>query len=183
MTNSQLPPVFETERLLLRPIQLADAESYEKNFVDYEVIAHLSALVPWPYPKGGVKEFLNSIIIPGQGTDRWTWVICLPTQPSEVIGCIDLWRDGAPEHRGFWLAKKYWNKGYMTEAVIPTTEFAFEKLGFERLIFTNAVGNKRSRRIKEKTGAKLIGTAPKNFVDPSYKEQEIWELTKEAWKV
>lgn len=73
--------------------------------------------------------------------------------PKELIGAIELRRKGEPDNRGFWLAKKHWGRGIMTEAVIPVLEYAFNELGFEKLIFSNAVGNKRSHRIKEKTGA------------------------------
>ena len=54
-------------------------------------------------------------------------------------------------------------------------------LGFEVLVFANAVGNLRSRRIKEKTGARLLRTEPAEFVDPSFKDREIWELSKSEW--
>ena len=69
----------------------------------------------------------------------------------------------------------------MTEAVGPVTQYAFETLGFEKMIFNNAKGNVRSRRVKEKSGARLIGVVPAKFVNPEYTEQEIWELTKEMW--
>lgn len=69
----------------------------------------------------------------------------------------------------------------MTEAVNPVIEYAFTQLGFEKLIFANAVGNDRSRRVKEKTGAKYIENRPAKFVNSEYTEHEIWELTKENW--
>jgi RimJ/RimL family protein N-acetyltransferase len=174
-------PTFYTSRLILRPITLSDSESYEKNFVDYDVISHLSALVPWPYPKGGVAQFLSNVILPPQGDTRWTWGICLKTNPSEVIGCVDIWREGRPENRGFWLGKRFWGQGIMTEAVQPVTDYAFRELEFKRLVFANAVGNNRSRRIKEKTGARLLHIAPAQFVNPAYTEHEVWELTQEDW--
>ena len=37
---------LETKRLILKGLELSDAESYEKNFVDYEVIRFLSDQVP-----------------------------------------------------------------------------------------------------------------------------------------
>jgi RimJ/RimL family protein N-acetyltransferase len=67
--------------------------------------------------------------------------------------------------------------------VVPINDYAFNKLGFEKLVFANAVGNLKSRRIKEKTGAKFIGIRPSKYVDPKYKEQEIWELTKKDWEL
>lgn len=175
-------PVFETERLILRGITLQDIPSYQKHFVDYEVIQHLSALVPWPYPADGVKLFVENFILPNQGKNRWMWGIFLKTNPDELIGGVDLWRDGKPENRGFWLGKAFWGKGLMTEAVKPVMDYAFDVLGFEKMILSNAVGNVRSRRVKEKSGAKLIGTKPTKFVSPKYSESELWEITKEDWK-
>jgi RimJ/RimL family protein N-acetyltransferase len=70
----------------------------------------------------------------------------------------------------------------MTEAVLPITDYAFDSLGFERLFFSNAVGNQRSRRVKEKTGARFLRTEPANFVNPIYAGREVWELTKDEWR-
>ena len=43
----------------------------------------------------------------------------------------------------------------MTEAVQPILNYAFNELGFRKLAFANAVQNKASRRIKEKTGCQI----------------------------
>jgi RimJ/RimL family protein N-acetyltransferase len=174
-------PQFYTERLILRAVTIEDAYSYEKNFVDYEVIRHLSATVPWPYPKNGIIDFINNYILPNQGKQHWIWGIFLKQDSEELIGVVDLWRVGRPENRGFWLARKHWGKGLMTEAVFPVMDYAFNELGFDKLVFANAVGNMASRKIKEKTGAKLVDIRPANFVDPQYVEHEIWELTKSDW--
>jgi RimJ/RimL family protein N-acetyltransferase len=69
----------------------------------------------------------------------------------------------------------------MTEAVVPVMDYAFNDLGFEKLIFSNALENIKSRRIKEKTGATLVGLRSANFVDPKLKQAETWELSKENW--
>jgi RimJ/RimL family protein N-acetyltransferase len=94
---------------------------------------------------------------------------------------VDLWREGKPESRGFWLGRKFWGQGLMTEAVEPVIDHAFDELGFEKLIFSNALGNERSRRIKEKTGARLLGVEPAKFVDPQFTQHELWELEKADW--
>lgn len=179
---SERLPTLKTQRLLLHPISLDYCSDYAKYFVDYEVIRHLSSAVPWPYPTDGVSDFLRAVILPPQGKDRWTWGLFLQDNPNELIGCIDLWKKGCPENRGFWLGRPFWGKGLMTEAVARVTDFAFNELGFDRLIFSNALGNMRSRRIKEKTGARFLGTRPAKFVDPAITEAETWELTKGDWK-
>ncbi len=175
-------PIFETRRLLLRGVTLEDAPAYQKHFVNYEVISQLSDRVPWPYPENGAEYFIRTQILPRQGIDKWVWGIFLKENPGELIGCVDLWREGSPENRGFWLGRDFWGNGYMTEAVTPIMDYAFGQLGFERLVFANAVGNRRSRRVKEKTGARRLYTAPAKFVDPAYTEHEVWELLKEEWQ-
>jgi ribosomal-protein-alanine N-acetyltransferase len=176
-------PTFETKRLILRPVVESDAISWQKHFDDYEVIRNLSAHVPWPYPKDGVLSFLKSSILPTQGKDQWVWGLFLKEAPDELVGVVHLWREGRPEHRGFWLSRKHWGKGLMTEAVEPVMDHAFDELNFNVLVFANAAGNIGSRRIKEKTGARLLRVEPAKFVDPKFIEHEVWELRKEDWKL
>ncbi|MFO7539871.1 MAG: GNAT family N-acetyltransferase [Chloroflexota bacterium] len=174
-------PTFTTKRLSLRPVNKADIPAYTRYFVDYEVIRHLSAAVPWPYPENGVADYILNRLLPQQGHDRWAWAITLQPNPAKLIGLVDLWRPGTPENRGFWLGRPFWGQGIMTEAVTPVVDYAFDQLGFEKLVFSNARGNIASRRVKEKTGARFIGIQPAAFVDPQYTERELWELTKEMW--
>lgn len=172
---------LETPRLWLSPIALEHAASYAKHFVDYEVIRQLASAVPWPYPVDGVETYLRDFILPAQGKDRWAWGLFLKENPAEVIGCVDLWRKGIPENRGFWLGRAFWGRGLMSEATDAVTNHAFNELGFEKLVFSNALGNERSHRVKVKAGARLIGRRPAKFVDPRYTEAETWELTREEW--
>lgn len=174
-------PIFETAGLLLRDITERDVPAYEKHFVDYEVIGTMSHMVPWPYPKDEVLRYIRAIVIPNQCIDQWFWGICLKSAPDELIGAIWLKRTGTPSNRGFWLGKRFWRQGIMTEAAKPVTDYAFDVLGFEKLILANAVGNAASRRIKEKIGAIFLRTEPATYVNPRYTEREVWELTRECW--
>ena len=176
-------PTFTTDRLILKGLSEIDIPSYHKHFVDYDVIQFLSAQVPWPYPTNGVDQFIKNFILPNQNINRWAWGIFLKENPNELIGCIDLWREGKPENRGFWLGKKFWNKGIMTEGNYPIIDYAFNQLGFEKLVFTNAVGNFASRKVKEKTGCILVDVKPAQFVNPKFTKTEIWELTKNSWDI
>ena len=116
------------------------------------------------------------------GKEKWMWAITLKEKPEELIRAVELVKKANPANRGFWLGEPFWGKGYMTEAVIPITDYAFNELGFQKLIFENAVGNSRSRRIKEKTGAKYIKTVKNQYVDPELTEGELFELTASAWR-
>lgn len=175
-------PTFTTERLIVRAMVPADVPAYQANFNDWEVIRHLSRKVPWPYPDDGAKCYIEQLVIPLQGQGRWDWGLFLRESPDQLIGSLGLYRPGLPENRGFWLARAHWGKGLMTEAVVPVMDYAFAELGFESMILSNALGNDRSRRVKEKTGAVLVAEGPVEFVDPVYTHAERWRITAEAWK-
>lgn len=174
-------PSFETRRLILRSVEIEDAPSLQKHFADYEIIRNLHKGVPWPYPENGAVDFITRSILPKQGKDHWIWGIFLKTNPDELIGVIDLWRKPNPDNRGFWLGRAFWGQGIMTEAVTPVMNFAFHQAGFDSLIFANAQGNKGSRRVKEKTGARLIRVEPAEFVDPQLTQREVWQLDRQDW--
>ena len=40
-------PTLYTERLILRPLELADAEAIQQHFPHWEVVRYLNAFVPW----------------------------------------------------------------------------------------------------------------------------------------
>ena len=174
-------PTLHTSRLVLRPLCESDLPAVQRNFEDYETVRYLAAVVPWPYPSDGAATWFRDIATPGQGKDHWTWVIALKEASSELIGLIELFEQARPSNRGFWLTRSLWGRGYMSEAVEAVNDYAFDVLGFERLLLDNALGNAGSARIKDKTGARLIEVVDAQFVDPSITKMERWELTKEAW--
>ena len=46
-------PSLETQRLLLCPLELADAEQTQKLFPHWEIVRYLADVIPWPYPADG----------------------------------------------------------------------------------------------------------------------------------
>ncbi len=174
-------PTLKTARLTLRELVESDAPAYQRYFANYEVVRYLAAHVPWPYPQDGAINYIRDDVLPKQGKDRWVRAITLSERPQELIGALDLLRNANPFNRGFWLAQPFWGRGFMTEAVQAVNDYAFAELKFEKLIFGNAVQNRPSGRIKEKTGARLIRRDPGRYVDPSFTEQDVYEFTKDEW--
>ncbi|GAB5387525.1 MAG: GNAT family N-acetyltransferase [Alphaproteobacteria bacterium] len=171
-----------TERLILRPITLQDADQYEAHFATWNVIRHLNETVPWPYPKGGAIEHLIKLL-PEQGKSEFFWALAERSDPDEtLIGAIQLHKTSETEaSRGFWLGQDWQGKGYMTEAVLAVQDYAFTTLGLDKLTITNAVDNRASSRIKQKTGARLLRTEPGTYCDPTLTMREVWELTSQDW--
>ncbi len=175
-------PTFETKRLILRELVENDAPSYQKHFANWEVVKTLANVLPWPYPEGGALDYIKNFVTPHQGRDKWVWAITLKENPSEAVGALDLWRTPNPSNRGFWLAQHLWKQGLMTEAVEASTDYAFDRLGFEELHLSNATGNPASGRLKAKYGAVKVDVIPYSFMSSEYTHSERWVLTKEAWR-
>ena len=176
-----MTPTLETARLLLRPLQLEDAEQVQLIFPQWQIVQYLNARVPWPYPPDGVRAFYRDFTLPAiERGDEWSWTLRLKTSPDQIIGNVHLLR-GDENNRGFWLAPEFHNRGLMTEAVIATNDFWFDTLGFTRLRVPKAVANFASRRISEKTGMRLVAIEPDHAFVCGNMPAEIWELTRDEW--
>ena len=174
-------PVLETERLILRPKRLDDAPVYQRLFPRWEVVRHLAAKVPWPYPDDGAEQHVREAIDNMARGFKFHWAITLKGGDDHPIGAIDLWRsEGEEEQRGFWLAPEHQGRGLMTEAADRVTDYALIELGWPQLYLSNAVENKASHRVKEKQGAVIIGYAPLDTVQGPT-QRVVWRLTRETW--
>lgn len=176
-----MTPALETTRLHLRPLALEDAAQIQHIFPQWEIVQYLNAIVPWPYPPDGSLVWIRDHALPAMmRRDEWHWTLRRREAPQSIIGAIGLMR-GERDHRGFWLAPEWRNRGLMTEAVTPVNDYWFDVLGFPVLRAPKAVANVASRRISEKTGMRLIGTEDRALVS-GLQVSEIWEITAEEWR-
>jgi len=174
-------PVITTSRLILRPLQLSDADAVQKLFPRWEIVRFLASDVPWPYPADGALTFIRDIALPAiqQGTE-WHWSIRLKTARERLIGMISL-MDKPANNRGFWLDPALQGKGLMSEASTAVTDYWFEILERPVLRAPKAVENVQSRRISERSGMRLIETVDQDYVSGRL-PTEIWEITREEWR-
>jgi RimJ/RimL family protein N-acetyltransferase len=174
-------PVLETARLLLRPMELADAEQIQLVFPQWEIVRHLAARIPWPYPPDGALVFIRDACLPtvarGEG---WSWTLRLKSDAERIIGGIDL-RTKEVDNRGFWVIPELRGRGLMTEAADAVTDFWFEVLQFPVLRTSKAAANTGSRRISEKQGMRMVGTEERDYVSGRL-PSEIWEITAAEWR-
>ena len=176
-----MTPELETSRLLLRPLQLRDAEQVQLLFPHWEIVRYLNNRVPWPYPPDGAYTFYRDVALPAiERGELWHWTLRLKSDPIQVIGGIELKR-GEKENRGFWMALPWQGRGLMSEACEVVTDYWFATLKFPVLGAPKAVGNAASRRISEKQGMRLVGMEERDFVCGRLLA-EIWEITAEEWR-
>ncbi len=174
-------PSLSTERLVLRPLELADAPAIQRLFPRWEVVKHMAATIPWPYPDDGAEQYLRSIALPAAERDEaWHWSIRLAKKPDELIGVISL-MSTENDNRGFWLAPEHQSRGYMTEAAEAVTTFWFDELKRPILRVPKAVANRPSRRISEQSGMRVVWTGEREYVS-GRGSAELWEITAEEWR-
>lgn len=172
---------LQTRRLLLRPLQLEDAEDSERLFPQWEIVKYLTAAIPWPFPKGRVLLQYRDVILPAiERGEEWHWSLRLKHAPDRMIGKISLQVDEW-DNRGYWLGLPWQRQGLMSEAVAAVNDFWFDELGFRVLRAPKAVANIASRRISEKTGMRLLATLERDYVSGRL-PAEIWEITAEEWR-
>ena len=172
---------LQTERLLLRPLQLDDAESAERLFPHWEIVKYLTAAIPWPFPKGLVLSQYRDVILPAiERGEEWHWSLRLKDSPDQMIGKVSL-HGNEWDNRGYWLGLPWQRQGLMTEAVAAVNDFWFDDLDFSVLRAPKAVANVASRRISEKSGMRLIATLERDYVSGRL-PAEIWEITADEWR-
>ena len=176
-----MTPALETQRLLLWPLKLADAEQAQQLFPQWEIVQFLNARVPWPYPEDGVFTYYRDVALPAiERGDEWQWTLRLKQSPEQLIGAISLHRDEW-DNRGFWLGVCWHGQGLMTEAVMAANDYWFDGLGFDVLRAPKAIANAASRRISEKTGMRVTSTQERDYVSGRH-ASEIWEITAAEWR-
>jgi RimJ/RimL family protein N-acetyltransferase len=174
-------PDLTTPRLILRPLELTDAEAVQRLFPQIEVVRFLASRVPWPYPADGAFTFLRDVVLPGmEAGAEWHWSIRPKTAPDQLIGMINV-RDNSDENRGFWLDPAWQGQGLMTEASDAVTDFWFGTLERPVLRVIKAIANTASRRISETAGMRVIAIGDRDYVSGRW-PSEIWEMTAEEWR-
>ncbi len=183
MPEAPLFPPLATDRLVLQPLEIGDAEAIQRLFPQWEVVRYLVDQVPWPYPPDGARNYLEQVAIPAmrQGKE-WHWSIRTRENPGNLIGIVSLMDDDSWNNRGFWLDPAHHGRGYMTEASEAATAYWFEVLGKPLLRAPKASVNAASRRISERGGMRLVATEERGYVSGRL-PTEIWEITREEWFV
>lgn len=175
-------PRLETPRLVLPPLELADAAQTQLLFPHWDIVRFLASHIPWPYPDDGALTHYRDRALPAmERGDEWHWSLRLKSDPAHLIGGISLLK-GENNNRGFWIGLPWQRQGLMTEAVAVVTACWFDQLGFPVLRAPKAVANTASRRISQKSGMRVVAVEERDYVGGRF-PTEIWEITAEEWRL
>ncbi|MGA2130076.1 MAG: GNAT family N-acetyltransferase [Candidatus Pacearchaeota archaeon] len=180
--------ILKTQRLILRKPKISDWKDIVEGLKDVSVAEGLEE-IPHPYKKKDALIWIKKTI------ERWkkkkkevyTFMIELKSE-KKIIGGIGLHKVDkfvGTAGTGSWINKKYWRKGYVTEAKIAVNEFAFNKLKLRKLYSYVYTDNKASNRTQKSMEYKFEGCSKKGSrtrATGKIKDVNIYGLFKEDWK-
>lgn len=144
-------PTLRTERLELRPLQMADAPRIRELAGTREVAA-MTLTIPHPYEDGMAEAWIMEISETSGKGERV--VFAVTTEPDGLIGTAGL--DLEPAHRraelGYWIGVPYWNRGFATEAARAVTDYGFRELDLHRIYASVFPHNPASGRVLANIG-------------------------------
>jgi ribosomal-protein-alanine N-acetyltransferase len=135
---------------LLRPLVVSDAASLATHANDRDVWLNLRDRFPHPYSVDDATTYIASVAARPLQTSFGIVV------EGEAAGSISLMLGediarGSAEI-GYWLGRRFWGRGVISDAVRATTDYAFGTLGLHRVFAVPFVHNVASSRVLEKAG-------------------------------
>jgi RimJ/RimL family protein N-acetyltransferase len=135
----------------LREWRLTDVKSLAENANDIELWNNLRDFIPNPYSEKDAEEFIKTVS--SQENPKTILAICVD---GKAVGCIGIILQNDVERisaeLGYWLGKKYWGKGIMTEAIKQMTKYAFTNFPIHKIYATPFDFNIGSQRVLQKAG-------------------------------
>ena len=177
-------PEIETERLLLRKVELTDANDMFSVTKDDEVARFLA----WSAHQSIIEtnEFIKSFIHGYKTGECFRWAIALKSS-NRFIGLINL-KPAFSQNRvslGYWLGRSFWNKGYATEAVKAVICLLFDKLNVNRIEAEHFIENPASGRVMEKAGMEYEGLLRQYILgkEGKYHDCKIYAITQDKYTI
>ncbi|WP_184381780.1 GNAT family N-acetyltransferase, partial [Roseococcus suduntuyensis] len=166
---AELP--IRTARLVLRPLEPADAPAVTRLVNDYSVAGNLSR-VPFPYRDGLALEWIAATR--GQ-IETGTGCHLAITQGGVLVGCVGLTlRQGGqgqggqghngPAELGYWVGRKFWRQGIAREAASALCEWGERVLGLAEYEASALTDNEGSHAVLRAIGFEPAGQGAEPFL-------------------
>lgn len=155
---------IQTERLILRDASVSDAEDMFEYAKLEEVTKHLS----WK-PHQTVKDsekILDALSKEAKEKDSYVLKAIVLKENNKMIGTIDarIFDEGQKDAEfGYCLNPKYWNKGYMSEALKAFMEALHKECSIENIFGSFERENIASKRVMQKNEMYYYETVKRNF--------------------
>ncbi len=148
---------LETERLILRPLEISDIAALVPLIGAREVAA-TTLRIPHPYTEADARDYIASSHESFSSGEEVRLAIVM-REHNSLCGGVGLRIEN--EHRraelGYWIGLPYWNRGIATEAAMAVVNYGFESLKLNRIFAGFVAGNSASERVLKKIGMQREG--------------------------
>ena len=148
--------LLESDRLILRKLKIEDANHIFETWTNDDEV---SKYVRWSTHKSveDTKQWLLDEEKSCKNEGHYTWGIELK-ETNRLIGSIGAYyREESGRYEiGYGIAKKYWKRGYTTEAAKCMINYLINELKIKKLEASHAKQNIASGAIIQKLGFKYI---------------------------
>ena len=157
--------VIETERLKLREFKESDARFLFELNDDPEIIKYTGD-TPFTSVQDAQKFLLEYEDYTYHGYGRW---VVVRKSDDDLLGWCGLkYNELNMVDIGFRLFRKYWGKGYATEAARASLKYGFEILKLEEIIARSHPENERSIKVIKTLNFKSFKIDDQNHMDWVY---------------
>jgi RimJ/RimL family protein N-acetyltransferase len=133
--------------------------------INDRLVARYMSNVPHPYKRTDGEFFIRKMVKKGIKAKTDYPLSIYEKQKKEVIGGVGLHKvDLKNRHAevGYWLGRKYWRQGYVSEALGMILDFGFRKLKLKRIWAGVYHPNIPSQRLLMKAGFTKEGVLRKH---------------------
>ena len=169
---------IETERLVLRPFRLGDAQSILDNWAGDEEVQKMYG-EPVYKTTAEAESLIDEYITAYQSDFYFRWEV-VEKESGECIGQIAYFLVDEYNSWGeieYCIGRSYQGKGYATEATKAIIRYGFDKIGFNKVQICVRPSNIKSKKVIEKCGFEYEGTLRDYFfIDGNYEGRMYYSI-------
>lgn len=154
--------IVETGRLGLRKLCQADFDDLCEILQDAETMTAYEG----PFDDKEVENWLARQLQRYQEYGFGLWAVILKETGEFVGQCgITMQSTGIEEVQevGYLFKRRFWHRGYATEAAKGCIDYAFSQLGATRVFSIIRDSNLASRRVAERNGLQVVGASVRHY--------------------
>lgn len=173
--------VIETEKYILRPAKLTDAE----DMYDYYKVDKVVKYLPFKSHDSveETKRFISTFFLKNYKDGRIGHLAIVSKEDNKVIGNLGLNNVRIGDSKaeiGICINPKYWGDNLATKLSICTLMYGFDYLKMNKLVAITYEDNKYTRKSLESLGFRYVKAYDKR-IRHSYVPCHVFEISKEEY--
>lgn len=154
--------IIETERLILRKLRQSDFDALCAILQDNDVMYAYEGA----FSNDEVQAWLDKQLSRYETDGIGLYAVILK-DTGELIGQCGLTMQDIPSYRvvevGYLFQKRFWHRGYATEAAAACRDYAFSALGVKEVFSIIRDNNTASQNVALRNGMSRVGSFTKHY--------------------